>query len=224
MMVRALGASALVALMLAGTLAAAPVKKPASNPANAGSIETRDFRIETDESQSNLNSGEFTMPHHVHFLRPGTDVTGDSARGNFHNGTVTITGHVTLHDDGRSSEARAAGAQPGGGPSTLDCDQLEVNSKQKIYVATGNVHFTQGSRTAIAQNGRLDQGAHSLDLQGGVKLTDGGSSLSADNVHYDTLTKDVNTSGRPMILTQPAAQPPGAAGSTLPKPTPKKPK
>ncbi|GAC1419657.1 MAG: hypothetical protein NVSMB5_11650 [Candidatus Velthaea sp.] len=227
MNLRALAAPGLLAFVAAATIAASPVRTPQPNAANGngGGITTKDFRIETADSQANMNTGDFMMPHHVKFLRPGTDVVGDSARGNYKNGTVTITGHVVLHDDGSSSEARQAGASQGGGPSTLECNELTVDSKRKVYVATGNVRFTQGTRSATAQNGRLDQGAHSLDLSGSVHLADGGSSLRAENVHYDTLTKDVNTSGSPMILTQPAgaAQPlGGSTGSTLPTPPPKK--
>lgn len=180
-----------------------------------------DFRIETDQTNSNLNTGEFTMPHRVKFFRPGTDVVGDRAKGNFKSGTVTITGHVVMHDNGESSEAQHAGAAPGGGPATLTCDELQVDSKRKIYIATGNVVYLQGTRRATAQHGKLDQGAHSLELSGDVTVADGEQSLTAQNVHYDTLTKDVTTSGNPVILTQPAGGPAPGATSTLPTPAAK---
>jgi lipopolysaccharide assembly outer membrane protein LptD (OstA) len=195
--------------VLIGTLGAAP----------AG-VTTRDFRIETDQTNSNLNDGSFTMPHRVKFFRPGTDVVGDSAKGNYKAGTVTITGHVVLHDNGESAEAQKAGAAPGGGPATLTCDQLDVDSKRKIYTATGNVVYTQGTRRATAQSGRLDQSAHTLDLSGNVRLADGDQTLTAQVVHYNTLTKDVSTSGNPVIMSQPAAQPGEGATSTLPTPKP----
>jgi lipopolysaccharide assembly outer membrane protein LptD (OstA) len=219
-----IGAAAVLALVLVSAVGAAPQKKPAANAAaNNGGLSTKDFRIETNETQYNYGSGRFTMPHRVKFFRPGTDVTGDSAQGNSQTGQVTITGHVVLHDNGNSAEARDAGAPAGNGPSTLQCDQLEIDSKRKVYVATGNVHFVQGTRTATADTGRLDQGGHSLDLQGNVHLTDGGSTFSGNTVHYDTLTKDVNTTGNPSVMTQPA----GAAGfgapkSSLPTAPPKK--
>jgi lipopolysaccharide assembly outer membrane protein LptD (OstA) len=197
---------AALASLLVATVAAAP----------AG-VKTRDFRIETDQTNSNLNDGSFTMPHRVKFFRPGTDVVGDRAKGNYKAGTVTITGHVVLHDNGDSSEAQAAGATPGGGPSTLNCDELQVDSKRKIYVANGNVVYAQGTRRATAQSGRLDQGAHTLDLSGDVRLADGDQTLTAQVVHYNTLTKDVSTSGNPMTLTQPGE----STTSTLPTPAAK---
>jgi lipopolysaccharide assembly outer membrane protein LptD (OstA) len=201
---------AALASLLVATVAAAP----------AG-VKTRDFRIETDQTNSNLNDGSFTMPHRVKFFRPGTDVVGDRAKGNYKAGTVTISGHVVLHDNGQSAEAQAAGAAPGGGPSTLNCDELQVDSKRKIYIANGNVVYAQGTRRATAQSGRLDQGAHTLDLTGNVRLADGDQTLTAQVVHYNTLTKDVSTSGNPVTLTQPAARPGESTTSTLPTPAAK---
>jgi hypothetical protein len=62
----------------------------------------------------------------------------------------------------------------------------------------------QGTYVANAQSARLDQGAHSLDLNGDVHLADGQSTMAAEYFHYDTLTKDVHTEGHPVEMTQPA--------------------
>jgi lipopolysaccharide assembly outer membrane protein LptD (OstA) len=199
--------NAALASLLVATIAAAP-----------SGVTTRDFRIETDQTNSNLNDGSFTMPHRVKFFRPGTDVVGDSAKGNYKAGTVTITGHVVLHDNGQSSDAQRAGAPPEGGPATLQCDELQVDSKSKIYTCSGNVVYAQGTRRATAHSGRLDQGAHSLDLNGDVRLADGEQTLTAQVVHYNTVTKDVSTSGNPVVVTQPATQAGGSPTSTLPTP------
>jgi lipopolysaccharide assembly outer membrane protein LptD (OstA) len=201
--------TAALAALLVATVAAAP-----------GGVTTRDFRIETDQTNSNLNDGSFTMPHRVKFFRPGTDVVGDSAKGNYKAGTVTITGHVVMHDNGQSGGAQS-GASAQGGPASLQCDELQVDSKRKIYVAAGNVVYTQGTRRATAQNGRLDQGAHSLDLSGDVRLADGDQTLTAQTVHYNTQTKDVSTSGNPVILTHPAMLPGESPNPILPGSAPK---
>jgi lipopolysaccharide assembly outer membrane protein LptD (OstA) len=214
-MIRAAALTAVIAAT--GAAAPAPSPGPVTEP---GGASTHDFRIETDQTNSNLNDGNFTMPHRVKFLRPGTDVVGDRAKGNYKAGTVTISGHVVLHDNGQAAEAQQAGA-PGGGPATLTCDELQVDSKRKIYVATGNVVYVQGTRRATAQNGRLDQGAHALDLSGDVHLADGDQTLTAQNVHYNTLTKDVNTSGNPVIMSAPASPPAPGTTSTLPTPAAK---
>ena len=102
--------TAVVAGLLACvTLGAAPAPAP-TGVAPAG-VATRDFRIETDQTNSNLNDGNFTMPHRVKFFRPGTDAVGDRAKGNYKAGTVTISGHVVLHDNGESAEGQAAARQ-----------------------------------------------------------------------------------------------------------------
>jgi hypothetical protein len=200
-------------IALAGLLVAAIAAAP-------GGVTTRDFRIETDQTNSNLNDGSFTMPHRVKFFRPGTDVVGDSAKGNYKDGLVTISGHVVLHDDGQSQAARKSGGLPaGGGPATLECDQLQVDSKRKRYTATGNVVYIQGSRRATAQTGTLDQAAHVLDLAGDVRLADADQTLTAAAVHYNTLTKDVSTSGNPVIFSKPAGSPTAAPGTTSTLPT-----
>src|SRR5450755_346218 len=116
--------TAALAGLLVATIAAAP-----------GGVTTRDFRIETDQTNSNLNDGSFTMPHRVKFFRPGTDAVGDRAQGNYKGGTITLSGHVVLHDDGQSADAQKAGAGANGGPATLRCDELQVDSKRKIYIA-----------------------------------------------------------------------------------------
>ena len=201
--------NAVVAGSLLATLAAAP-----------GGLQTNDFRIETDQTNSNLNDGSFTMPHRVKFFRPGTDAVGDRAQGNYKAGTITLTGHVVLHDDGQSADSQKAGAGANGGPATLRCDELQVDSKRKVYVATGNVDYVQGPRHATAQSGTLDRGAHTLDLRGNVTLADGDQTLTAEIVHYDTLTKDLSTNGSPVVLSKPAESPSPAAGTTSTLPTP----
>ncbi|HMC48853.1 MAG TPA: hypothetical protein VKJ77_26305, partial [Caballeronia sp.] len=68
-----IGAAAVLALVLVSAVGAAPQKKPAANAAaNNGGLSTKDFRIETNETQFNYGSGGFTMPHRVKFFRPGT--------------------------------------------------------------------------------------------------------------------------------------------------------
>jgi Lipopolysaccharide-assembly, LptC-related len=215
-------ASTLLLLGMLSMLAAAPTTK--SRGSSNGALQTNHFKIETDGNwDGNLISGTFSMPHHVHFSRPGTDATGDSASGNYKDGLVTIVGHVVVHDNGEAPEAREAGAMSNAGPSTLTCDQLQIDSKQKIYVATGNVRFVQGVRVMTAQNGRLDQTNHQLDLSGNVHLAEGASTFASETVHYNTLTKDVSTTGNPITITEPLQSSRDTKSSLpTPRPAPKK--
>jgi lipopolysaccharide export system protein LptA len=210
-----------VALSLAlgcGSAALAAAKPPSGS----NGLSTPDYRIETDETHWNFNSGDFTMPRRVRFFRPGTDAIGDRANGNSKRGTVTLLGDVVVHDSGNANEAGDA-AYRGSGPATLTCDQLDVDSKAKLYTASGHVHFSQGARTGIADRAVLNRAAGTLHLEGSVKLTDSGSTLSANAVDYNLNTKDATVTGSPSVMTQPANQPtaspaPAPARSPTPKP------
>jgi lipopolysaccharide export system protein LptA len=209
-------ASLLVAIAASGAAALA-----AGPPALSG-LETRDYKIQTDLTNSNLNTGAFSMPHSVRFFRPGTDATANRADGNYKSGTATLIGNVVVHDTGNAPEVGGGGAYGGSGTATLMCDRLEIDSKQKIYTATGHVRFTQGARTATSDRGVLNRGSGMLHLEGGVHLTDAGSTLSANIVDYNLNTKDAEVHGGPAVLTKPAdtapAAPPAAPKSPAPKP------
>ena len=187
-----------LALACGATALAAPTP-------SAPGLQTAAYRIETDETKANFNTGDFTMPHRVRFFRPGTDAIGDRAQGNSKRGTVSLFGNVVVHDSGNASEASDA-AYKGSGPATLTCDQLDVDSKARVYTATGNFHFTQGTRTGSANRALLDRNAGTLHLEGNVHLSDNGSTISANVVDYNLNTKDVQTHGSPTIMTQPANQ------------------
>jgi len=206
-----------LAVIIATTAAAPAPQKPPPPPSAGGGVQTHDMTIVTDSTDSNYKTGDFTMPHHVMFTRPGTTVVGDSAHGNTIADSVTITGHVVMHDSGNAPEGREAGAPAGGGPSTLTCNELHVDSKQKVYIATGDVHFSQGDHHGTADYGKLDQSAHTLELRGNVHLSDGQATFSGDYIRYDTLTKDVHTEGDPTTMTQPVNMPiPGKAPAPKP--------
>ncbi|MEA2785143.1 MAG: LptA/(LptD N-terminal domain) transport protein [Candidatus Eremiobacteraeota bacterium] len=198
-------------VLTCGTTAlAAPTPSP-----SAPGLQTAAYRIETDETKANFNTGDFTMPHRVRFFRPGTDAIGDRAQGNSKRGTVSLFGNVVVHDSGNASEASDA-AYKGSGPATLTCDQLDVDSKARVYTATGNFHFTQGTRTGSANRAMLDRTAGTLHLEGNVHLSDNGSTISANVVDYNLNTKDVQTHGSPTIMTQPATQQPAPAPRATP--------
>src|ERR1700733_9609857 len=154
----------------------APASSPASSPAASSGMEMNGYQIETSQTNWNLNSGDFTMPHEVKVTRPGTDARGDHAKGNTKLGTATLIGNVIVHDSGSAPEAKDAGGDYQG-PSTITCDQLTLDSKNKSYDAQGNVHFVQGNRTGTAERGVLNQQAHTLHLEGNVVLSEGADSM-----------------------------------------------
>jgi lipopolysaccharide export system protein LptA len=195
-----------------------PVPAALTSPAKT-SLETPYYKVETDEI-SYKGNGDFTMPHKVSFSRPGSDGTADRAEGNDKRGTVSLFGNVVLHDNGNAPEANSDDEYAKGGPSTLTCDQLDVDSKTKIYTAIGHVHFEQGARKADAEHGVLNRSNGMLHLEGHVKTVDGESSLAADNIDYNLNTKRVEANGKPILMKQPVPTP--EPGSASPSPKPKK--
>lgn len=216
----ALLALALVLTAATGSSARAAGPTPGPDPAPGG-LQTPDYRIQTDETHWNFNSGDFTMPHRVHFLRPGTDAVGDKANGNSKRGTATLIGNVVVHDNGNATETGDP-AYRGSGPATLTCDQLDIDSKSKLYTATGHVHFAQGARTGSADKAILNRGTGKLHLEGDVHLSDNGSTLSAASVDYDLNSKDAEVNGSPAVMTQPVSPPPAPAPAPT-KPPKRKP-
>jgi lipopolysaccharide export system protein LptA len=183
------------------------------------SLETPYYKLETDDISRKAN-GDFTMPHKVTFSRPGSDGTADRAEGNDKRSTITLIGNVVIHDNGNAPEADSNDEYAKGGPSTLTCDRLDVDSKAKIYNAIGHVHFEQGARKADAERGVLNRGTGMLHLQGNVKTSEGASSMRADEMDYNLTTKHMESTGKPILIKQPVPTP--APGSASPTPAPKK--
>jgi lipopolysaccharide assembly outer membrane protein LptD (OstA) len=177
----------------------------AAASSSSSTLQTPAYRIETDETQANFNTGDFTMPHRVRFYRPGTDAVGDRAQGNSKRGNVSLFGNVVVHDSGNANEA-GSDAYKGSGPATLTCDQLDVDSKARVYTATGHFHFTQGTRSGSADKAALDRTAGMLHLEGNVHVSDNGENMSGNIVDYNLNTKEVHAFGKPIEMTQPVPQ------------------
>jgi lipopolysaccharide export system protein LptA len=208
---------ALVAAMAASFLLAASPAAP-SAPPGLGVPGPNGYQIETDQTNWNMTSGDFTMPHEVKVTRPGTDARGDKAKGNTKLGTATLIGSVVVHDSGSAPEAKDAGPDYQG-PATITCDELTIDSKNKSYDARGNVHFVQGNRVGTAERGVLNQNKHTLHLEGNVVLAEGQSTMKAGVVDYNLQTRDVVAHGSPMVIREPIPQ-----HSAGPTPAPKPPK
>ncbi|HEX3468020.1 MAG TPA: LptA/OstA family protein [Candidatus Elarobacter sp.] len=196
-----------------------PPRASSSPEPGLPALETAEYRIETDQITYKGN-GDFTMPHHVSLSRPGSDATADRAEGNQRRGTIRLFGHVVVHDDGHAAEASDNDQYAKGGPSTLTCDELDVDSKAKVYIATGHMHYEQGTRKAEAERGVLNRGSGMLHLEGDVKTTDGASTLAAHQLDYNLNTKKVLADGKPIVIKQPVPSP--EPGSVSPTPKPKR--
>ena len=214
------GLALLVSCLGAASPAPSPSARASAKPSAApkATMETPYYKVET-EDVSFKDNGDFTMPKHVTFSRPGSDGTADHAEGNSKRGTISLFGNVVIHDNGNAPEAGGEDEYAKGGPATLTCDQLDVDSKAKVYTAIGHVHFEQGDRKADAEHGVLNRTTGMLRLQGHVKTIDSGSSLRADDMEYNLTTKRFEANGKPVTIKQPVPTPePGSVASPSPKP------
>jgi lipopolysaccharide export system protein LptA len=209
-------ASGVAAAVLWTLACAAGGGAPSEGFHNIGGFDT----ITTKTIDTNLNTGDFTVPDHFDATRSGTEISADRATGNSRRKVVHATGHVVVH---------RTGALPGGSdqsaesqePSTLTCDSLQVDGIQKYYVATGNVHFTQADRDATADRGTLNDATRELHLIGNVHIRDKDQYLDGTDVLYNTKTGDVRASGNPVMVRTPvetAGPRPPKSASPTPKP------
>jgi lipopolysaccharide export system protein LptA len=218
MRITGLRAAGLAAVAGFALLAATP--SPA--PVGPGETTINGYKVETETTNWNANTGEFTMPKEVRVSRPGSDARGDRARGNSKAGTFVLEGNVVLHDSGGAPEVKEAGPDYQG-VATVTCDLLTIDSKAKNYDAQGNVHFSQGARSGIARHATLNQTSHLLHLDGDVTLVDGQTTFRAAVVDYNLQTKDMKSSGSPIVIREPIASPtPGPPASPRPSGRPRR--
>ncbi len=201
-------ATALLTLVPACALAAAgtPATHALSQFAGFDSIKTASVHY-------NLNTGDFSFPSHFTATRQGMDITADRASGNAQKKIMHASGNVVVHENAPAtsgSKALSLTQQP----STLTADKLDVDGNTKIYVATGNMHFTQpGGHEASADRAVLDDATHHLHLEGNVTVRDGERTIQASQLDYDTETGQVDGNGD-VTITAPAETPvPGVAAT-----------
>jgi len=205
------------------TLIAATAQAPRTAPQPGGFHNFGGFdTITTKTIDTNLNTGDFTVPSHFDAVRTGTEISADRATGNSKTKQVHATGHVVVHRtnpvEGRGDTAAKYTQEP----STLTCDTLDVDGIKKFYVATGNVRFTQADREATADRGTLDDVTNELHLIGNVHIRDKEQYLDGTDVVYNTKSGDVKATGNPVIVRTPVETPsPGIPGAATPTPAPK---
>lgn len=167
MMMKTPLAACLTAIALAVTLAGQAAARPgASTPGfNFG-----DWQVTTSNLVFDWTSGNFNAPSHLTLVRPGSSVDADRAAGNFKSKNATLTGDVVLHDSSGMIASVASAASASHAPATLTCAELQIDGVSKTYVATGNVHFSQGGSSASADRAILHGDTHTIELHGNVHL------------------------------------------------------
>jgi len=194
---------AIVALTLAvfgGSLAGAAPKKAVTTTTIGG------WTIQTTETDMNLKSGSFAVPHPFTMTRlDGSTVNADRAVGNYKKKQAVLYGHVSVHDANGTFGLHSAQAAHHD-PATLSADTLKIDDASHLYDADGNVHYVQGQTTADAQTAHLNDVTHRLDLSGKVHVVQGERTLDAQTATYNTVTGDGEADGNAM-MTFPAGSP-----------------
>ena len=184
----ALAAIALTALTLGSTPPMVVPVPPVSPTQTIGvwtvHYSTMNFNGQTDD---------FSFPDAVYITRPGGDVRADSAVGNGTAKTLTLTGHVVMHDNRKK-------------PATLTSDELTIDGVAKTYVATGHMHYVSGDTDATAHVGHLDDAQKVLVLDVDVRIARGTTVLLADRVRYNTATGRGHATAKAGTITFPVTQ------------------
>jgi lipopolysaccharide assembly outer membrane protein LptD (OstA) len=151
-------------------IAAVPKQKaPPALPGGGAGFSFSDWHVTTGELNANWENGNFTTPGRIVLTRPGSDIQADHATGNFKRHQATLTGNVVLHDN-NGVLTNFAGQTGRPQPATLTCDNLNIDGTTKTYVATGNVHFTQGGSEVRADRAVMNGLTHDIHLYGNVQL------------------------------------------------------
>ena len=167
-----------------------------------------DWTVHYATMNFNSQTSDYSFPDPVYITRPGGDVRADSATGNGDSKTLTLTGHVVMHDDRKKR-------------ATLTTDKLQIDGDAKTYVATGHMHYLSGDTDATSHDGRLDDLAKVLVLDGNVRIVRGTSTLLADRVRYNTASGKGHALAKAGTIDFPATHPsPSPGGSASPSPSP----
>jgi len=173
----------------------APVPNP-SSPSSAASFDLGVWTVHASSLDANFKSGDFSTPAKVVMTRAGGDVTADRANGNYKKQLLFLNGHVVMHDTQGSAQSLAGGAPAKSpSPSTLTADKAQLDGAAKVYKAIGNVHYVQSDTVVDADNGTLNDEAHTLLLEGAVHITQGTRSMNARKVLYNTVTGTAHAEG-----------------------------
>jgi len=157
------------------------------------------WTIQTDQTDLNLASGAFAVPHAFTMTREdGSTVTADRAVGNYKKKQAVLYGHVSVHDANGTFGLKSAQTVHHE-PATLTADTLKLDDALHLYDADGNVHYVQGQTTVDAQMAHLNDVTHRLDLSGKVHIVQADRTLDAQTATYNTATGDGEADGNAMM-------------------------
>jgi hypothetical protein len=171
-----------------------PVPSSSGAMISSGPAQTRfgDVTVNFAEGEGNLKTGDFVMPSTVTGHSSDGTFRGDRAFGNSKRDEITLVGHVEVHKLGGVSKDGKKPTEP----VTLTCDKLEIQSKAKLYTATGHVKVVQGDKTLTAPLMKLNDNTHDAALTGGVHADEPPDrTFDSAEVLYNTKSEDFKALG-----------------------------
>lgn len=185
--------AAIAGAIVAAAVAASPTPAPS---AYADSFAVGVWTLHTSSLDFNQKNGDFSVPNKLLMTRQGGDVEADRANGNYKTQIFTLYGDVTMHDQSGNFAGMASGSitRPSG-PATLTADQIRIDGRTRVYVATGHVHYVQENTTVDAERGMLNDASHMLYLSGNARVAQGLRNVVADRIAYDTVTGNAHAEG-----------------------------
>ncbi len=183
----------LAVALVAAAVAASPSPAPS---AYSDSFAVGVWTVHTSSLDFNQKSGDFSVPTRLVMTRQGGDVEAARANGNYKSQIVTLYGNVTMHDQSGNFAGMASGSitRPNG-PATLTADQIRIDGRTRVYVATGHVHYVQEATTVDAERGMLNDDSHMLYLSGNARVAQGLRNVVADRIAYNTVTGSAHAEG-----------------------------
>lgn len=186
-----------IAALLAAAIAASPAASPPPVPsALHDSFAVGVWTVHTSSLDFNERTGDFSVPSKLMMTREGGDIEADRASGNYKSQIVTLYGNVTMHDQSGNFAGMANGSvsRPSG-PATLTADQVQIDGRTRVYLATGHVHYVQNATTVDADRAMLNDASHMLYLSGDARVAQGIRNVVAEHIAYDTVSGQAHAEG-----------------------------
>lgn len=154
--------------------------------------------VHSSSIETNDRTGDFSIPGRFAATRQGTEIDGDRAQGNAGTKQVTVDGNVVVRFT-KPLVIMGEGASGAQGPSSLTCDQLQIDGARQVYYAIGNVHYISGDRETTSDRAELDGATNQLHLEGRIAIrgtggVHGGGIGGFDTIQAATIDSDA-TSG-----------------------------
>ena len=163
---------------------------PSSSPGCDQQLKVGEVTLCSSEFNFNFKTGDVQFPKPLHGRTSDGTYRADRGYGNLHSQIINLVGHVVVH--------RNATKDRSGKPVealTLTADQTHIESKAKLYRASGNVKIVQGNMTMTAPLIVDDEARKTIDASGGVKVVKGDRTLTAPQIALDETTHVANLTG-----------------------------